>query len=131
MPLFGFDHAEMAFSTYVVEMVNLAADGFEAELALIDELVPVKGVDHLHAALLDFDHFLLQLTFNSGDTTRFEIREVLRDDFGGQTRNRIRQVIAAWLGSLKCCVDWVQRVKKYGPDVSKGERKARPGKQAL
>jgi hypothetical protein len=54
------------FSTSI-EVVALADDGLEAELRLIDKLVPIEGINDLQVALPQFDEFLLELALHLGD----------------------------------------------------------------
>ncbi len=105
-------------------MIDLAADGLKTKVAFVDELVPVERVDHLHVALLDFDHLLLQHALGTGDAAGFEAGEILRDDLGGQSGDRVRQVVAAGVGSLEGLIEGVQirgvfchKVPFHAPDA--------------
>jgi hypothetical protein len=72
VPAFWFDHAEVVFSIDLVEVVALADDRFEAKLCLVDQLVPIEGINDLQVALPQFDEFLLEFTLHLGDASRFK-----------------------------------------------------------
>jgi hypothetical protein len=79
----------MIVSIDVVEMIHFADDRLETKFGLIEKLVPIECVNDAHVTLSQFDEFLLQFTLNSGDTTALEIGQVLWDDFGRKSGDRV------------------------------------------
>jgi hypothetical protein len=78
------------------QVVKLANDGFETEVGLADDLVPVEGINDAKVFFAQLNELLLQVTLDAGDAAAFEVGEVLRDDFGTQPGGGIMEEIAPW-----------------------------------
>ena len=107
MPLGGADHAELVTGGHAVEVIHFADDGFEADVAFVDEFVPVEGVDDFEVAFAEFDEFLLEFALDAADAPGFEGGEVLGDDSGGESRGGVGQEGGALFAGFQGGVDGV------------------------
>lgn len=93
MPALRFDHAQVVLSLHLVKVITLANDRFEPETSLIDQFVPIEGIDDLEVSLTQLNELLLQFSLHPRDAAAFEIGQILRDDFGPETRARVMQEV--------------------------------------
>jgi hypothetical protein len=90
-PLIGSDHGKDVFLTDAIEVVSLAHDGFELDIGLINELVPVEVFDGADVLLPHFGEFLMEVTLDLAEAAGFEGGEIIGDDLRAQGRYRIRE----------------------------------------
>ena len=90
VPFGGADHRQELSPAHFVEMIDLADNGFEVNVGLVDQLVPVEMVDGGEVFLADLGELLLELPFHLGNAPRLEGAEVVGDDLRAEGRHRVR-----------------------------------------
>ena len=80
VPLVRGDHGKQFAATDFIEVVDLADDGLEVYIRLVNEFVPVEMIDRGQVGLTNFGEFLLQLSFHLGNTARLERTEIGRNN---------------------------------------------------
>lgn len=83
-PLVGSDHGEDVLLAHAVEVVGFADGGFELDVGLVDELVPVEVLDGGDVFPAHFLELVAEVFFDLAEAAGFEGGEVVGDDPGAE-----------------------------------------------